>query len=363
MPLQNSLDNRISDTFDLQIHNVIEELVNQIEITSDFCLNYPNYNSWEFSSEIKNRLEKLAAELQNRYLSLRLASFIYQIFSNCASKNTVSNEELPRESILENNTWWGLNVDFCQQLHQGNSGEGYFDPDWQVIKHKDDNHLIVRKDDLNLTIKPEQHLASGTSVKAGDIVAVRLPRNLVEEGYYIAVGNAGLNNFNNLIEIYFNVDSQGAIALMKALTLKLNKIRSPFTFKVLYDPDRYYRYDSSVLRLNKSDYCQVEKIIQTIYQQNRSNFQSQVLPFTKLLAPGLSVAEEPDSKFAFEESFGMNRCRLIAHSLLEAWQTGNNSPEKRKQLLRQNFADQGLNWQHPYLNPGSEDIYQSTIDN
>jgi len=42
--------------------------------------------------------------------------------------------------------------------------------------------------------------------------------------------------------------------------------------------------------------------------------------FTKLLAPGLALAEEPNQKFTAQESFGMNRCQIITNGFLEAWQ-------------------------------------------
>ncbi|MEA5619510.1 hypothetical protein VB711_16925 [Cronbergia sp. UHCC 0137] len=43
--------------------------------------------------------------------------------------------------------------------------------------------------------------------------------------------------------------------------------------------------------------------------------------------------------------------------LLEAWQTRKNAIEERMQTIHQHFAWHSINIQYPYLNPGSEDIY------
>ena len=88
-------------------------------------------------------------------------------------------------------------------------------------------------------------------------------------------------------------------------------------------------------------------------------FETEVPLFTKILAPGLGLAEEPNQKFAKQESFGQNRCQIVAKSLLEARQTGNNSPKERMAAIMHNFSLSGVDLQHPYINADSEDIYTS----
>jgi hypothetical protein len=70
------------------------------------------------------------------------------------------------------------------------------------------------------------------------------------------------------------------------------------------------------------------KCFRSVYAENQLHFRTEVPLFTKLLAPGLALAEEPDCKFAAVESFGMNRCQIVANGLLEAWQNGDESPER-----------------------------------
>jgi hypothetical protein len=98
-------------------------------------------------------------------------------------------------------------------------------------------------------------------------------------------------------------------------------------------------------------------VLRSVYAENKLHFRTEVPLFTKLLAPGLALAEEPDCKFAAVESFGMNRCQIVANGLLEARATGDESPQSRMAFIDKHFSLLGIDWQHSYLNANSEDIY------
>jgi hypothetical protein len=159
------------------------------------------------------------------------------------------------------------------------------------------------------------------------------------------------------VRIYFNLTPEGAVAVMGSLTRWLNEKAIPFSFKVLYNPGDYERHDSGVLYFDKSDYEVVRKVLQAVYGENESHFQPEVPLFTMQLALGLGLAEEPDSKFVAQESFGMNRCQIVANGLLEAWHNGDDSPEGRMNAILQQFSLLSIELQCPYLNANSEDIY------
>jgi hypothetical protein len=160
-----------------------------------------------------------------------------------------------------------------------------------------------------------------------------------------------------IVRIYFNLTPSGAVEVMRNLTQQLNAISIGFSFKVLYNPGDYKRYDSGVLYFDKRDYEAVSEVLQAVYQQKESHFKSEVPLFTKQLVPGLGLAEEPDQKFGVQESFGMNRCQIVANGLLEAWQQGDDSPQGRMQAILGQFSHLGIDLQRPYLNANSEDIY------
>ena len=249
-------------------------------------------------------------------------------------------------------------------MHASNHGIGYFDPRWQVLRKEPDGTMAVTKGGLTLYVEPDCHLKSSKkSTKVGDMVAIWMPKNRMQNGCYLAVSNVGQEQLSNpdadlgAGRIYFNFTPSGAIALMESLTLQLNAASIPFSFQVLHNPSAYGRYDSGLLYFELPDYPAIRTILQAIYLNNQSHFQPEIPLFTKFLAPGLGLAEEPTQKFAAQETFGMNRCQIVANALLEAWQKGKNAMEERMRVIDQHFARHLIDLQRPYLNPNSKDIY------
>ncbi len=258
-----------------------------------------------------------------------------------------------------------MNWEFYERLHQNNHGTGYLDPGWKVLLREPDGSLALSKDELKLHIEYDHCSEPPTEyANIGELISISMPNNQLQNGFYIAMGNFGLEQQDirgkgsEIGQVYFNISPAGAIALMDCLTLELNKIEIPFSFQVLYNPEIYGRFDSGILCFQKKNYFLVREVLQTLYLKHKSYFEQKVPLFTKQLAPGLSVAEEPTQKFACQESFGMNRCQITANALLDAWRQGENSPHRRVDFIHQHFEDMGISLQYPYLNPNSEDIYQ-----
>ena len=350
-----------------KLQNVLEDIVHKVEINSDFSINHPDYKPLEIPVVVGERFRKMPQQMQQKYLSLQLRSFIYGIYYNGSMRTALAPDGekngLPLD--LENNTILGVDVDFYQQLHETNCGTGYFDHGWSVLTEESDGTLAVTKGGLRLHIEREKHLqAEQQTAVVGDSVAIRMPKNLVQNGFYVAVGNQGLYRIDDsesqlvTVRVYLNFTPEGAVAVMSSLTQRLNELAIPNHFKVLYNPKEYERHDSGVLYFDKKDYQVVREVLQVVYRENKQHFKSEVPLFTKQLAVGLGLAEEPDQKFASGESFGMNRCQIVANGLLEAWHQRDDSTEGRMKAIAQQFSVMGIDLQHPYLNAGSEDIYQ-----
>lgn len=351
-----------------QLQTSLTDIIHQIQIESDFCIRHPNYQPLQPPSEIAERFQQLPSDLQDKYLSLQLRSFLYGIYYNASLQQALAidanSDDLALHQNLENNTFLGVDIGFYERLHESNCGEGHFDSGWQILREESDGSVAVTKGGLTLHIEREQHLQpDARSAAIGDIVAVRLPKNRVQNGFYVAIANVGSNHHVSsdreiaIVRIYFNLRSEGAAAVMSSLTQQLNHLGLPFSFKTLYNPANYDRYDSAVLYFDRNDYNVVLPVLQTVYAENRSYFQPEVPLFTKTLAPGLALAEEPDHKFETEESFGMNRCQIVANGLLEARQKGDETPESRMAAILQHFSLLGIEPQRSYLNAASEDIY------
>ncbi|WP_375473651.1 T3SS effector HopA1 family protein [uncultured Nostoc sp.] len=360
MQLLNSPQTQLETSLTEQLLDVLQDIVRKIEIKSDFSIHHPDYKPLELPSEVVERFQKMPTQMQQKYLSLQLRSFLYGIYYNGSMQSTLAldgeGNGLPLD--LENNTVLGVDMGFYKRLHESNYGEGYFDSGWSVLREESDGSLAVTKGGLRLHIERNKHLQPiEMAAMVGDSVAIQMPKNLVQNGFYMAVSNVVSKSHENLVRVYFNFSPEGAVAVMSSLTRRLNAIPIFFHFKVLYNPDDYKRYDSGVLYFEKGNYEAVWQVLEAVYAENQSHFQPEVPLFTMQLAPGLGLAEEPDQKFGVQESFGMNRCQIVANGLLEAWYQGDNSIEGRMRAIIEQFSSLGIELQRSYLNANSEDIY------
>lgn len=368
MHLLNSTQTQLSTGVNRRLLDVLEDIANKVEIQSDFSIRHPDYKPLELPDEAIKRFQQMPEEIQQKYLSLQLRSFLYGIYYNGARRSELATDRkeknLPLD--LENNTILGVDVVFYKQLHNSNSGKGYFESGWSILREESDGSLAVARHGMRLYIRRDKHLQpSQREAIVGDVIAIKMPKNLVQSGFYMAVGDAGLYRNDNLqnqqvtVRIYLNLTPEGAVIVMSSLTQYLNEAEIPFQFKVLYHPKDYERYDSGVLYFDKSDYEVVRQILNKVYTENTAHFKSEVPLFTMQLAPGLGLAEEPEPKFAEQESFGMNRCQIVANGLLEAWYQGKNSIEERMKAILDQFSHLNIELQRTHLNANSEDIYLS----
>ncbi|ARV61748.1 hypothetical protein BZZ01_26775 [Nostocales cyanobacterium HT-58-2] len=370
--------------------NSLLDIASNIQIESNFCIRHPTYQPFALPAKIAERIRQNAPVLQHKYLTLLLRNFLHGIYYNGSlqtrlSLNSDLSHDLPHK-ILESYSIFEIDWQFYELLDNSNHGIGYFDPGWQVLRREPDGSIAVTKSDLTLYVEynhssvfdtlaftgmsyhksncSSQNTEPSTqTAKVGELINIWMPKNRLQNGFYVAVSNVGQDLLSNadanlsIGQIYFNVTAMGAIALMDSLTQQLNDAAIPFNFQVLHNRVAYGRYDSGVLSFEREDYPIVRKVLQAVYAQHKSHFYREIPLFTKFLAPGLSFAEEISQKFAAQESFGMNRCQIVANALLEVWEQGKDSIEERMRAIHLHFTRLGLDLQRPYLNPGSEDIY------
>ncbi|MBD2195616.1 MULTISPECIES: T3SS effector HopA1 family protein [Calothrix] len=344
------------------------DIASNIQIESNFSIHHPNYQPFALPAKVADRFQQNSPDLQHKYLTLLLRNFLYGIYYNGYLQNILAvngdaTQNLPHQN-LENSSALGIDGEFYERLHNCNHGTGYFDPNWEVLRQEPDGSIAVIKGGLTLYIEPDCHLKpQSRKAKPGDVVAIWMPKNRIQNGCYLAVSNFGQLKQDNpdadlgTGRIYFNITPFGAIALMDSLTMELNEAGIPFSFQVPYNPSAYERYDSGILYFEPHNYSAIREVLQTVYTEHESHFNPEIPLFTKYLAPGLGLAEEPIKKFAAQESFGMNRCQIVANGLLEAWQNGKNALDERMYAINRHFNRHLVDVQRPYLNPRSEDIY------
>ncbi len=352
------LDSLDSQLFQLpqELQTSLENIVNHLEIESFYAIKHPEYNLLALPESVISRFQNLPLDIQHKHLSIQLRNFLYSAYYNGSWHNsTTANTQ---DNDLSNNSLFGIDLAFYERLHTSNTGTGYWSKNWLVVNEEADGSLAVHKNGLTLHIERDLYLSSvDKSASVGNLVAIKMPKNLVQNGFYMAASNLGTQDHQDIVRIYFNVSPEGAVSVMNSLTKQLNNIPVAFSFKALYTPDEYERYDSAVLYFNKHHYKTIYPILQKVYLENQDSFSQQVPLFTKPLAPGLGCAEEPENKFGEKESFGTNRCQIIANGLIAAWQAGKNHPRSRMTAIFEQFALHKIKLEYPYLNSNSEDIY------
>lgn len=153
----------------------------------------------------------------------------------------------------------GLDLAFAGSLHQNNCGEGYWDSGWQVIGYHadgidlvpDTTTVIVKKNHLIVHTHPGRHLRNGPWL-LGDLIEVKLPKNLVDGDRYVAVGNAGVPGTDRVTQA-IDCSAEQVAELIQRITLELNQLNLPFTLGCFYDPFDYPDSEAAILTVNAMD--------------------------------------------------------------------------------------------------------------
>ena len=246
---------------------------------------------------------------------------------------------------------------YIEELSEANSGTGHWEESW-AVRAIEDGKVVVIRGGLELRALPEDFLApQGGRIMPGIQLSLRFPKEFlaISPGFYMALSNKGFRpeDSQSLVRLYWNLDAKGAVDFMRSVTAKLNHDNLPFRLKVLNNLRQSTRCDAVVLYICKSDYAVVSEILERIYPLIVTHLRPRTPAFTKLLAKGVGLAEDPGEG----ESFGLHRCRLLAEGMLLAHEQGCKSTDERLKVVNDHFTKHGFSLEKPYLNPGSFDGY------
>lgn len=346
------------DRINPRLEDTLTDIASTIEIQANFTIAHPQHEPIKLPKEIQERFRQMPESVQDRYLQVKIQTLIHELYHHASAIAQPS-------ANIENQAIKWSKSEFYQQLRINNHCDGHFESGWLITGTTAEGFLQVRKNDLTLHIRSDRHLLpQEQNAQIGDTIAVKMPPQLVEPGFYTAVGSHGsindLPGDRTIVDVYLHINSKGALALMDRLTVELNQIAIPFHFKVIYYPDNYQWCDAAVLSFTKDDYPQVKPILANIYSQTQSYFQSTTPLFTKYLADGVGLAERP-----FSDDAGKTRSQycfqLVAQGLIDAWKANQQTPAMKLQQIRDRFTDAGIKLTQPYLNPNSPDVYDNGI--
>ncbi len=246
---------------------------------------------------------------------------------------------------------------FIVALSNANYGAGCYEGGWKVVAVEDDN-IVVRKGDLRVWAVGEDCLPlENGAIAPGAEIQMRFPKEMlnISPGFYMVLGNQQLheNESQPVIRFYWNLTAAGAVPFVQQATRRLNEARIPFRLKVCRDPVLYKRCDAAVVYIPKPVYSAVAEIFAMMYPEIAPFLKQAVPALTKLLAPGLGLAED----VGFGESFGENRCRILAEGLVRAHELHQSSYKERMQTVVKTFAEGKISLDAPFLGAGSCDDY------
>jgi hypothetical protein len=232
-----------------------------------------------------------------------------------------------------------------------------------MVRAEDDGRVVVRRGGLSLWARPEEVSGApaddgGTEPRGADgaKVSVALPSELrrLSPGFYMALGDVGLDLEEPLVRHYWNLESAGGAALIAAGTGVLNQAGVPFRLKVAIEPASYDRCDAGVLYTPRRALATVAALLPTIRAAVAAHLRPGAPALTKPLAEGLGVADDPPGG----DSFGLHRCGLLADGAIAAFEAGIGGGPARLAAVEARFAEAGVSFERPYLNADSVDEFE-----
>jgi HopA1 effector protein family len=251
-----------------------------------------------------------------------------------------------------------------ETLRAANQGRERWDVGWQIEHVLQSGQIVARKGSCRRSVWPGEfvsHGGPGVAPQPGAAISVRaaVDSTTYQPGFYFVFGDTLSDDQDNygILRLYWNAREPGAAALVREISATLNEYLVPFRFKILSHSGFFHRADAAVLYVNKRYWRVVVEVLRAPYERLGDGLAPQTPLFTKELAPGLGLAEDPGGA----ESFGMHRCRLVAEAVWDAYTAGAQTVGARMAEVDRHFARAGLALARPYLNPRSRDCYDAMV--
>jgi hypothetical protein len=248
--------------------------------------------------------------------------------------------------------------DLTKELQEANRGRACRDSGWSVEQALEAGDVLARKAGAVRRFEAGHYLlldAAFGRPKEGQRLAICFPRDstTTQDQFYFVFGETVSEHEEtyNQIRFYWNLAADGAAPLMQLATTKLNRFQVPFQLKCVNHRERLYRRDSAVLYVDRRHYTIAAMLVAEVHDKIRDRLLDDTPLFTKRLARGLALAEDPG------DSFGKSRCKIVAQALWAAYESNLDPLEELTRL----FRERGLTLERPYLNPGSVDRYEFPV--
>lgn len=270
------------------------------------------------------------------------------LYSECyAKKKSVQ--------LLGETLWMGNTENeylFIDQLSANNCTEVHIENGWTVKNVQSNGFMELGKSAIKKIVALTAYIKAGPSdiPNINQVISITLPKEdrWIQQGFYYVYSNEPFDAFQPMVRIYWNTDSAGAILLVKAITQQLNLYHIPFIFKCLNHPAAYTRRDPCVLYLSKKYYTICSWLLDTIEVELKNHLYEDVPLFAYKHSNGIGIAENPLTN----ESFGMNRMKMVAEALIGF--SKENDGISATDSIKNAFIKRGIDFNTAYLNKGSK---------
>lgn len=275
-----------------------------------------------------------------------LSNVIYSEFY-CASED----RDLPPES-------YEARVDFVSQLRAANATTSKLQPAWMIDNVSQNGKVYASKGNYSQQVNPGDYIRSNRSEAVAAKSEISLYQHHeydhpTEVFFYIFGATKTEAATPGLVRFYFNAQPAGSVALVKHLSHHFNLYQIPFQFKCLNQPALYNRTDAAVLYISKNYADFAWECMARFYPSIQELLYPSLPYFTKLLAPGIGFAENPNGE---KESFGQSRSKLIAEAIVQSHAQQKPKPEWKAAIL-ENIKKKGLDPKQFHLNANSHYPY------
>lgn len=242
-------------------------------------------------------------------------------------------------------------------LATANTSQSYWDDGWQIERVTFNGAIIASKKHLRRQVQPGEYISldgMGSGLRPGSPIRLFFANesSTVQPGFYFVFWETPEERFSgsSVLRFYWNLIPDGAPQLVSLISQRLSSYQVPFHLKCLTTPGLYsQRADSAVLFVKRRHHRIISELAADVYQEMLPFLQPGTPTFTRFLAPGLALAEDPGNG----ESFGMSRCRIIAEGIWDAYSSGTQVASARSQAVDARFAHYGIDRKRPYLNARS----------
>lgn len=207
------------------------------------------------------------------------------------------------------------------------------------LKHKTSGGGIFSLNGLNIIVTKSQCRSKSRRYE------VKLPSHCLEQDIWYRFFSGDFQKVFSapLARIYFNCTPKGAVQLLKEWSKTAATSQMSFALKLGINLKNYLlRNDNCILYYRRSD----EEIFSKHIAKRGQFLRPENLPLTRILAPGVSYAEDPVNE---STSFGMHRCLLIAKGLSQS--NAKSKFEGHHANVVRIWKQEGLVPDEPWLSP------------